>query len=339
MGGSYASADDMSARHAYRAASGTSFAYTAKMHSTPVQSRTVHSSVDPKHKNKAGEQIRECLDSDAHPLTVPVFVGFDETGSMGEAPRILQTKLALLKGSTLRAGLLDAQLCFGAYGDAHNHEIAPVQVGQFESGVEMEDWLNNLYLEGNGGGNGGETSGLLLFFLARHSRLDSVTKRNKKGYLILTGDEVPHPVITRNEVKTYLGYDIPHDIPITDVITEVQKLYNVFFFLVDNSTAHHQDSLAVWTRLLGKNNVIPVENLDNISEQITLILARYEDIVDSFDDAAAILLAEGADPDAVAIASQSLAKFSPPSNSVAPLDITGTLPVQASTDDDAITRV
>ena len=54
------------------------------------------------------EQVRECLDSAEHPVTIPIFVGFDETGSMGSAPREIVEKLGTLKGVTLTAGLLDS---------------------------------------------------------------------------------------------------------------------------------------------------------------------------------------------------------------------------------------
>jgi hypothetical protein len=162
MGNSSSTAADVSARTAYRAASGTSYVYSSTMHAAPVADRKVHEMLDPKRVNANGEMVRECLDSDEHPETLPVVVAFDETGSMGHVPMVLQEKLATLKGVTLRAGLVDAQLAFGAYGDAHNREVAPVQMGHFESGLEMEEWLNNIFLEGNGGGNGGETAGLLM---------------------------------------------------------------------------------------------------------------------------------------------------------------------------------
>jgi hypothetical protein len=339
MGYTSASRADMSARQAYRAATGTAFAYTATMSATPHDQRTIHPTVDPQGTNTAGEKIRECLDSAAHPVTLPVFVGFDETGSMGDGPRILQQKLATLKGSLLRAGLEDAQLCFGAYGDAQNGETAPCQVGQYESGVEMEDWLNNLYLEGYGGGNGGETAGLLLYFLARHSRLDSVAKRGQKGYLILTGDECPMPQVTREEVRRYIGDTIEADLTIEQVVAEVRELYNVYFFHVNTSAARIQDSLNVWTRLLGEEYVVPVESLDTISEQITMLIARLEGVVDTVEEASELLLAEGADPDAVRRAGRAMVRFDGAAGAVAPATSTGRLPAASDSDAGTIRRL
>lgn len=310
MGYTQASADDLRARQAYRAATNTSFAYSQTMSQAPVQDRKVHEKLDPKRRNSNGERVRESLDTDMHPNTVPIVVGFDETGSMGSVPRTLQQKLAGLKGATLRAGLVDAQLLFGAYGDAKIDEAAPVQVGHFESGTEMEDWLNDIYLEGYGGGNGGETSGLFIHFLAEASRLDSL-KRGKKGYLILTGDEVPHRLITRQEIKKYLDEDIEQDLTIEEVVAAAKEKYQIFFFLINNSTAHQQNSQAVWSKLLGDKNVIVVENPDTISEQIALLVARYEGVIDSFDAGTDLLLAEGADADAVRAATKDLAAYEP----------------------------
>ncbi len=326
MGYSSSTPADLSARGDYRRATGSAFAHSTRMASTPVHRRTIHPSVDPKGTNSAGRRVRECLDSAAHPFTIPVFVGFDQTGSMGEAPLVLQEKLATLKGALLRAGLEDAQLCFGAYGDAQNGEVAPCQVGQFESGIEMEDCLNNLYLEGNGGGNNGETAGLLLYFLARHSELDCLTKRGKKGYLIITGDECPLPYITREEVKYYIGDDIPNDLTIEEVVAEVSRFYDVYFFHYKNATAVAQGSLKVWQRLLGEDHVVPVQGLDTISEQMAMLIARLEGVVDSLDEAAQLLLAAGADPTAVRRASQAMVPFERHIGAVAPATSTGRLP-------------
>lgn len=329
MGTSSSSAADYRARAAYRASSGTSFAYTSTMASTPVGARKIHESVDPRRKNSLGEQVRECLDSTEHPLTIPVFVGFDETGSMGHGPRLIQEKLATLKGLTLRAGLPDVQLCFGAYGDAQNGEVAPCQVGQFESGLEMEEWLNNLYLEGNGGGNGGETAGLLLYFLANYSRLDSLDKRGKKGYIFLTGDEIALDV-TRQEIKTYLDEDVESNFTMHQVIDMVNKSYEVFFFLVENGSARAQGSLAFWTDLLGVQNVIVVEDLENVSELISGILAVEEGVVSSLDEVGDMLAAEGSSSKSIMVVNSTLAGRAPSTISNATV-VTGTTDLPRST--------
>jgi len=308
MGYTSLSAADLRARAEYRQATGA-FGYTGTMNNTPYDLRTCHPSLDPRWRNAGGEQIRECRDSATHPLTLPIAVLFDETGSMGEAPRILQRKLATLMGALLRAGLLDAQLAFGAYGDAQNGEVAPCQMGQFESGLEMETWLDSIYLEANGGGNGGETSGLALYFLARHTRHDAFDKRGQRGRIILIGDERPHRLVTRAEIAKYIGDQIPRDLTIEEVVEEVSRLYDVYFFHYNSLEAQVQKSLKVWQQLLGEDHVVPLESLGTISEQITMLIAYLEGITDTIDGAASLLLAEGADASAVRAAGQAMVRF------------------------------
>ena len=328
MGYSATSRDELRDRDAYRLATHSSFAYSASMSSTPADLRSCHPSVDPKVANSVGEIIRECLDSAAHPRSRALVTGFDQTGSMGEAPRFLQSKLAALKGALLRAGLPDIQVCFSAYGDAQNNEVAPCQIGQFESGLEMEDQLNNLYLEGMGGGNAGETSGLLLYFVANHSRLDSFTKRGERGYLVLTGDECPLPIITRKEVARYIGTDIPRDLTIEEVVAQVTKLYDVYFFHYMTGAARAQNSLRVWQKLLGRDHVVPLENLDTVTEQMVMLIAALEGVTDTVEEAAALLVAEGADPTAVARAGKAMVPFVRAGSPQA--RVTGSLPTPAA---------
>ena len=320
MGNSYTTRDDLSARSAYRSASGTSFAYSSSMASTPVDQREVAPSVDPKKVELQGREVS--ANAWTRPGTrtpLPVQVSFDQTGSMGSAPRTLQEKLAALKGALLRAGLIDAQLCFGAYGDAQCDEVAPCQIGQYESGIEFEDQLNDLYLEGMGGGNNGETSGLLLYFLARHSRLDSLDKRGKKGYLILTGDENPLPLVTAREIKKYIGDDVQADLTIEQVIAEVTQSYDVYFFHLMTGSAKMQGSLANWQRLLGTDHVVPLESIDTVAEQMAMLIAKLEGVTDSYEEAAELLVAQGADSDAVRAAGKAMVRYSGAGHSGSPL--------------------
>ena len=77
--------------------------------------------------------LRESRDSEEHPLSVPVAIFFDVTGSMGQIPRVLQEKLPKLMDVIIdKAGLSDPQVLVGAVGDA-TCDRYPFQVGQFES--------------------------------------------------------------------------------------------------------------------------------------------------------------------------------------------------------------
>jgi hypothetical protein len=157
----------------------------------------------------------------------------------------------------------------------------------------MEDWLNNLYLEGNGGGNNGETSGLLLYFLANYTRLDSFDKRGEKGYIILTGDELPLPLVTKTEIERYIGATVQGDIPIKDVVEQCSKMYEIYFFLVNTGAAKQQNSEPYWKNLLGEDHVIVTQSTDTIADKIALLIANLEGVIDNVGAGVDALTAEG----------------------------------------------
>src|SRR5436190_1286827 len=163
--------------------------------------RKVHDKMNPK-----GVKVRESRDSDAHPESHAVAVLFDVTGSMQTVPRILQQNLPKLMGLLIRKGYLEhPQILIGAIGDA-TCDAAPLQVGQFESGIEIEEDLGKLFLEGGGGGQVTESYELAMYFMARHTSTDCLLKRSKRGYLFIIGDEAPYPKVKRQEVQRLLGY-------------------------------------------------------------------------------------------------------------------------------------
>ena len=192
--------------------------------------------------------VRECRDSEGHPDALPIVFALDVTGSMGEVPRILATStLPDFMRALLDAGVGDGQLCFMAVGHA-GQDRAPLQVGQFESTAALIDqWLTRLWLEGGGVGRH-EAYELAMYFAARRMRLDSVEKRGRRGYFFLTGDVAPNPAVSRVEVGRLIGDAPAEDIPIRDLIEELQRRFEPFFFLAQGAGAAVEHA---WRELLG----------------------------------------------------------------------------------------
>ncbi|MGX6605483.1 hypothetical protein ACWKSP_25625 [Micromonosporaceae bacterium Da 78-11] len=254
----------------YRAASGKSaFAYSDS------GTRKVHPALDPA---KAG--TRESRDSDEHPQSTPIAVLFDVTGSMGHVPRVLQTKLPQLLGLLTRKGYAtDPHIMFGAVGDATCDRV-PLQVGQFESDNRMDEDLARIVLEGGGGGQKKESYELAMYFMARHTDLDSVTKRGRRGYLFLIGDEMPYPRVDPKEVKKFLGEDLFEPVSTEAIIAELQRTFDVYY-LIPTAAGWGGDAeiLARWRQLLGQN-VLELDDLDAVCETIALTVGLGEDSVD-----------------------------------------------------------
>src|SRR5216684_3447913 len=117
----------------------------------------------------------------------------------------------------LKGYLEHPQILIGAIGDA-TCDTAPLQVGQFESGIEIEEDLGKLFLEGGGGGHITESYELAMYFMARHTAVDCYEKRGRRGYLFVIGDEIPYARVKRTEVAAYIGDGLQADVPIQELI-------------------------------------------------------------------------------------------------------------------------
>lgn len=276
MGSSHYSSDTYHSRMTEAAETGTDvFKHTEAIR----QGRTasgVHEKLNPANLNKVGRNIRESLDSTPHPASNAVAVMFDVTGSMSGVPRTFIAKLGqLMDLLTGKAYLPDPQILFGAVGDAKS-DNAPLQVGQFESGNEMDEALSLAFLEGGGGAGIHESYELALYYLTRHAEMDCFDKRGKKGYLFLMGDELPYPKVSKREVERVIGDNIEADIPLEDMLTEARKKFEVFWIL-PGGTNHWEDPAVVdeLSKLFGQN-LIKLKNPDDICECIASIIGVAE---------------------------------------------------------------
>jgi len=254
------------------------FTYDADIRSGAVAEK-VHENLDP--KNIKG--FRESRDSADHPNSNAIAVFFDVTGSMGGVPIVLQKKLPKLMSTLLRKGIIDdPQILFGAVGDEFSDTV-PLQVGQYESGTEMDEDIDKIYLEGGGGGTYEESYCLGMYILADKTSIDCFEKRGKKGYSFIIGDEKSYK-LNKATVKSVCGDNIQSDIPLKDLIEKVQEKYELFFIIPNNTSHYHDPRLkAFWANLLGQN-VIMLEDPELICECIAAQIGMCEGTIDSVGD-------------------------------------------------------
>lgn len=202
--------------------------------------------------NPKGVRLRESRDGADHPQSLGIVFALDVTGSMGEIPKLMAVQqLPNFMKTLMDCRIQDPQLLFMAVGDAIS-DNAPLQVGQFESTAElMDQWLTWSYLEGGGGGSGQESYELGLYFLAMHTEMDCMVKRKKRGYLFMTGDEVPYPVLSKHVVDGVIGDHLDEDLTCEEIVAELQKSFTPFFIIPDLSRAKRCERR--WRDLLGDN--------------------------------------------------------------------------------------
>jgi hypothetical protein len=266
-------------------------ALTRARASVPKQELFTQSACHPLMSPK-GVRARESRDSAEHPASLPIAFALDVTGSMGHIPdQIARTELPGFMKVLTDCGVADPQLLFAAVGDATNDK-APLQVGQFESTAkQMDQWLTWSFLEGGGGGGDCESYELALYFFAQHTEADSWVKRKHKGYLFLTGDELPYPAVSRAQVDTLLGDRLDEDIPTEDVIAALCRTFRPFFIIPDPKRRNRCERR--WRDLLG-DHVICLNDASETCYAAAGLVALGEGVVKDVAALAGVLSAAGA---------------------------------------------
>ncbi len=293
MGSSRWADEHFQQRQAVRAATNTpTFAFHQSTASKPRDQQKAHDTLNP-----LGVKMRESRDSDAHPESRAIATLLDVTGSMGGVPRIIQANLPKLMGLLMRKGYVEhPQIMVGAIGDV-NTDSVPLQVGQFESGIEIENDITNLFLEGGGGGQVHESYELALYFMARHTSIDCWEKRQQKGYLFLTGDEMAYDPVKPAHVEAVIGDKIEAAISLEAILAEVSERYEVFFILPRmTSYFDNKEVRGFWRKHLGERLLL-LDEPDAVCELIASTIGLCEsgdldatmaDLADAGTDAARI---------------------------------------------------
>ncbi len=184
----------------------------------------------------------------------PVVYGFDVTGSMGNLPRIIYDKMPLIAGQLVECGYLrDAAISLAAIGDVRSDK-APIQIAEFSPVRKLDDWLQRVWLEGNGGGNGGESYEFTAYFYARMCDLSKAVT----PFFLITGDEHFRETLYARDLQMHFG-GRHKDVETKEVFAELMKKFKGNVFLIHRRYSDPDDEkriAAQWRELLGPERVI-----------------------------------------------------------------------------------
>lgn len=273
--------------------------YTGKTTREVFKRSKINKDFDPKNI-----KVRESRDSDDNPNSTALIVGLDVTGSMYE----VIDEMAREGMNTLCQEVYDRKpisdphiMCMGI-GDVDMHDQAPLQCTQFEADIRISEQINEIWLEGGGGGNDFESYHLPWYFAAMHTEIDCFTKRGKKGYLFTIGDEFPPHGLSIEAVKTVFGNSIQAALSMQDVLQMAQRMYNVFHVVVEegNCARRNGDKVANdWKKVLGQN-VISLSDHTKLAETIVSTLqivegADKEEVIESWDGSTGLVVRNAID--------------------------------------------
>ncbi len=254
--GSYSYSDSM-LRASYKG-------YATKSTAQVFKQRSINNAMNP-----SGVTLRESRDSKDNPKTIPIILALDETGSMGTVPHFLVKEgLPKMMQKIIDSGVASPQVLFMGIGD-HECDRSPLQIGQFESNDELLDkWLTDLYLEGGGGGNYGESYLLAWFFASKYTQTDHFEKRGKKGILFTIGDEPTLTSLPASVQKEIMGDGQYSKVSAAELLEAARKQYEVFHLhILETGAGRSKTTQAGWTQLMG-DNVIFVQGKEQVAQVI-----------------------------------------------------------------------
>lgn len=261
--------------------------------------------------NPKGVRFRECRDSAEHPRSIGIAFALDVSGSMGLIPeQLARRELPKFMKLLMDCSVADPQVLFLAVGDATS-DNAPLQVGQFESRADlMDQWLTWSYIEGGGGAWRHESYELALYFLARHTEMDCWVKRKKRGYLFMTGDELPYPAVSRHQVEATIGDRLDDDVPVAAVVADLQTSFEPFFLIPDLKRRKAANGICerTWRDLLG-DHVVCMEDPADTCYVAAGAVALGEGFLSDLDALAKVVEGAGAPRDRVAAVIRALTPF------------------------------
>lgn len=237
---------------------------TGRVSGQVFTSRSIDESLDPKLF-----KIRECCNNDEHPNTIPIILGLDVTGSMGDACKETAEALGVII-TNLYKKYKDVEFCVMGIGDLA-YDRGPVQMSQFESDVRIAEALDKIWMEHGGGGNDYESYTVAWYMGLKRTMLDC-WKQGRKGIIITMGDEPLNPYLPFRKLNAAVKATEQADIETKDLYTAVTEKFDVFHISVDDpadeyyNNASHIDS--TFGKLLGhRHKVATLQTLSRAIEE------------------------------------------------------------------------
>jgi len=216
----------------------------------------------------------------------PIVVVCDETGSMGEWPKTIFSKLPYLynEASDEYCGK-GVEISFGAFGDATCGETYPVQARPFASKDSVKKMLEELVIEGGGGGQQTESSELVALYYARNV---STPKAIHKPIFVFITDEYCYSDVSKGMAEEFARVKLQGRISTKEIFEELKAKYAVYLILkpYDNGKRDNDpESLRIrksWLQYIDEEHIASLGDPTRVVDVIFGILAKETGKIDYF---------------------------------------------------------
>lgn len=206
----------------------------------------------------------------------PLVILCDVTGSMGDWPATIFSKLPYLDLEAKEYLGPDMEISFAAVGDA-NTDSYPIQIRPFKKGKDLEVQLKELVVEGGGGGQNRESYELTALYYARNAEMPNA----KRPIMIIIGDEDFYPFIRKDICKMAHVNIEDTELDTKEVFEELTEKYSVY--LVRKPYTYDDKKIEKnWADLIGQERIATLPSADRIVDVIFGILAKEKNKISYF---------------------------------------------------------
>lgn len=213
----------------------------------------------------------------------PLVIVCDVTGSMGDWPATMFSKLPYLELEGQEYLGKDMQISWAAVGDAYSDQY-PLQGRPFTSGTDLKKRMEELVIEGGGGGQGHETYELAALYYARNVKMPNAIQ----PIIIFIGDERPYDQVDPDHALNYAYVRLNKRMTTKEIFAELQTKYAVYVIVKpfqvggQDDNSDNKDIYNAWRKLLDIEHIAVLPDPQRVVDVIFGILAKETDRVDYF---------------------------------------------------------
>lgn len=231
---------------------------------------------------KAADLVPAKISTDA---ATPITILVDQTGSMGDWPATIFSKLAYLDHEAKFYFDDDYAIAFGAFGDANYGEDYPVQIRPFAKEAELQTRLKELVIERGGGSGLEESAELCLLYADNNIEMPKAIR----PILIIITDEKCYSTVSIEQAGKWAKVDLSQRMTIKALIESLKSKYSIYLIRkpYGRSSGNGEDSTSsavrqFWESLLGADRIAFLPDASRVVDVIFGIFAQETDKVDEF---------------------------------------------------------
>ncbi len=199
----------------------------------------------------------------------PIIVVLDVTGSNKAFAKVVYDKMPMFYGQIEQQGYLDDfDICFCAVGDAE-YDKYPVQITDFAKGIEIDNWLKKVVLEGKGGPFGEESYEAMAYYLLKNFEFDE----DANPIVFFIGDEICYSSLTYSDQRSLGIYETKDTKAIFNELCD--KLHNNVFMLLNKACGKCWEQYIIddWENMLPSQHTIQIQEEKSIVDLMLGIIA------------------------------------------------------------------